>query len=298
YYYPYGKVIGNQESYAEGFQPYKFGGKEAEPMFGLGLYDFEARQLDKAVPRFTTMDPHAESYYNWSPYAYAANNPIRNVDPTGEDWYQHDESGATFWEDSSLDFIERGDQRYHNIGQYYTQPIDDGITVFYDQDKVAGINEPYYFEQAVEREPSFMEKWSDSDNILANLSYNILNDAFVSIQPLTFGLIGETTNEFTGGIAHTNLDGTTNYKGIESFTNTITWALPTGEAKVGLAPLKTLNAAQFSHTFKGILSGLKPATRGTINRTMNTGTRAINSQIGNGNAVIVPIGIGSYYKSK
>ncbi|GAB6013540.1 RHS repeat-associated core domain-containing protein [Viscerimonas tarda] len=84
YYYPYGKVIGNQESYAEGFQPYKFGGKEAEPMFGLGLYDFEARQLD-GYGGFTSMDPHAESYYSWSPYAYCANNPIRYKDPDGRD---------------------------------------------------------------------------------------------------------------------------------------------------------------------------------------------------------------------
>ncbi|GAB6013507.1 RHS repeat domain-containing protein [Viscerimonas tarda] len=88
YYYPYGKVVGNQESYAEGFQPYKFGGKEDEPMFGLGLYDFEARQLDPAVGRFTTVDPLAEKYYSISPYAYCLNNPINRIDPDGR---------ADFW---------------------------------------------------------------------------------------------------------------------------------------------------------------------------------------------------------
>lgn len=37
------------------------------------------------IPRFTTMDPLAEDYYNISPYVYAANNPIRVIDPNGKD---------------------------------------------------------------------------------------------------------------------------------------------------------------------------------------------------------------------
>ena len=31
--------------------------------------------------KFLTMDPLAEKYYNISPYAYCANNPIRHIDP-------------------------------------------------------------------------------------------------------------------------------------------------------------------------------------------------------------------------
>jgi hypothetical protein len=42
--------------------------------------------MNPAVPRFTSVDPHAENYYSWSPYHYAANNPLRITDPTGEDW--------------------------------------------------------------------------------------------------------------------------------------------------------------------------------------------------------------------
>jgi len=42
------------------------------------------------------MDPMAEKYYNTSPYAYCANNPINNIDPNGMDWnltFSNDENG-------------------------------------------------------------------------------------------------------------------------------------------------------------------------------------------------------------
>ncbi len=102
--------------------------------------------------------------------------------------------------------------------------------------------------------------------------------------------------DLTRGEEYANLDGTTNYKGIESFTNTVSWLVPTGEAKLGLIPLKTMNASQFSHIFKGTLSTFSPATRGTINKSMNNGVRFINNQIDSGNSVILPVSVGSYYK--
>ncbi len=77
-------------------QPYKYGGKELDMMHGLNQYDFAARQKDDW--RFTTVDPLAEKFYNISPYAYCANNPMKYVDPTGMA-YDYPTAGKDPWMD-------------------------------------------------------------------------------------------------------------------------------------------------------------------------------------------------------
>ena len=62
-------------------QPYKYNGKELDSRNGLNMYDYSARYKDDW--RFTSVDPLAETDYNWSPYVYVDNNPIRFTDPTG-----------------------------------------------------------------------------------------------------------------------------------------------------------------------------------------------------------------------
>ena len=49
----------------------------------LDWYDYGARWMDPVLCRFTTMDPLCEKYYDTSPYAYCANNPMKYVDPDG-----------------------------------------------------------------------------------------------------------------------------------------------------------------------------------------------------------------------
>ena len=46
-------------------------------------HDFKARWLSNG--RFTTQDPKRETYYPLSPYAYCADNPVRNVDYSGKE---------------------------------------------------------------------------------------------------------------------------------------------------------------------------------------------------------------------
>ena len=84
-------------------QPYKYNGKELDRMHGLDTYDYGARQYNPVTARWDRMDPHCESYYNASPYAYANNNPVMLIDLDGRDWYSSldsvgcNKNGNTIW---------------------------------------------------------------------------------------------------------------------------------------------------------------------------------------------------------
>lgn len=62
------------------------------------LYDTEGNVLrqdsisENAKAMFTSIDPHAESYYHLSPYSYCGGNPVNRIDPTGMDWYQNNKT--------------------------------------------------------------------------------------------------------------------------------------------------------------------------------------------------------------
>jgi len=65
---------------------FKFTGKERDSESGLD--DFGARYFGSSLGRFQTPDPLLNSGRPWDPqtwnrYAYARNNPLNIVDPTG-----------------------------------------------------------------------------------------------------------------------------------------------------------------------------------------------------------------------
>jgi RHS repeat-associated protein len=72
---------------------YLYQGKEFLDDLNLNIYDFHARGYDPVIGRTLQMDPMADSYYPWSPYAWAMNNPIKYMDPTGMFSTHTDEDG-------------------------------------------------------------------------------------------------------------------------------------------------------------------------------------------------------------
>ena len=94
-YYPFGgrwdDGSGHGGTIAATANRYALSGKERQTMSRMGSYlaahesllDFGARFYDPATAIFLQQDPLAEKYYNISPYAYCANNPVNFVDPDG-----------------------------------------------------------------------------------------------------------------------------------------------------------------------------------------------------------------------
>ncbi len=80
-YYPYGLPMRQKSADA---QPYKYSGKEFDPINGLNTYDFHARVYhpDKSV--FGSPDIYDGIFPHISPYCYCLSNPISFIDRDGK----------------------------------------------------------------------------------------------------------------------------------------------------------------------------------------------------------------------
>ena len=92
-YYAYGGPWGDNAS-TQGFQPFKYNGKELDRMHGLDWYDYGARMYDPAMGLFTQIDPQCEQYPHLNPYQYCAGNPVKYVDPDGKSFWSKFIKGA------------------------------------------------------------------------------------------------------------------------------------------------------------------------------------------------------------
>lgn len=81
WYYPSGVPM--SISTGQSVQPMKYNGKPYEEMEGFDVFDYGFRGYYATIMRFTSIDPLAEETPWQSPYVYAANNPICNIDWMG-----------------------------------------------------------------------------------------------------------------------------------------------------------------------------------------------------------------------
>ncbi len=95
HYYPFGMSF--TESTHGDKQPYKYNNKELDMNNGLNWYDYGARMYDPTLGRWHVVDPSSEKYYGVTSYAYCNNNPIKNIDLDGRDWYLYEATGQLYY---------------------------------------------------------------------------------------------------------------------------------------------------------------------------------------------------------
>jgi RHS repeat-associated protein len=115
---PFGETMAEQHSYSgEYTNRYKFNGKELDEE--TGFYYYGARYYNPKFSIWLSVDPLAEKYPNFNPYAYCYQNPVNFIDPTGmegDDWYENKLTGEIKWfDDKRSDCSDTKGNDWQNI---------------------------------------------------------------------------------------------------------------------------------------------------------------------------------------
>ena len=82
-----------------------FSAKEKDSETGLSY--FGARYYSSDLSIWLSVDPMSDKYPSLSPYVYCADNPVKLVDPNGEDWFENELTGDVYY---SKDY-RKGDEK-------------------------------------------------------------------------------------------------------------------------------------------------------------------------------------------
>ena len=97
-------------------QPYKYNGKEFVEMHGYDVYEYGARGYYATIGRFTSIDPLCEQTPWQSPYVYANNNWVNNIDWMGMMGTGFQQGGLNFTVvDSNYEVVYHVDNGNHGV---------------------------------------------------------------------------------------------------------------------------------------------------------------------------------------
>ncbi len=105
-------------------------GKERDEETGYGY--FGARYMDhELMTMWLSVDPMVDKYPSISPYAYCAWNPVKLVDPNGEDWYEYTDNTTG---EKKIAWTECHTQKQldkvHKNAKHLGLTVDDGKTYY------------------------------------------------------------------------------------------------------------------------------------------------------------------------
>ena len=124
---------------------YRFNGKEKD--YESGFHYYGARYYwSEVLTGWLSVDPMTDKYPSISPYNYCLWNPIKLVDPDGneamtnDDWYKSTTKNSNgdysvFWSPENAQTISVNGETYTNIGSSYIHSTEQGVT-FYEQNSV------------------------------------------------------------------------------------------------------------------------------------------------------------------
>lgn len=84
-YYPFGLTFNNYSRENSLNNQYQYNRKELQDELDLGWLDYGSRMYQPDLGRWGVIDRSAERYYQITPYSYTFSNPIKFVDPDGND---------------------------------------------------------------------------------------------------------------------------------------------------------------------------------------------------------------------
>jgi len=131
HYYPFGMPIEGPWYEPNEKNDYLYNGKEYNTDLGLNWSDYGARFYDPEIARWTSVDPLADNYVEYSPYNYVLGNPVKNIDPDGRS-VLNSVSGDSYYIDdrygTSLT-MTLSDELFHSIvssnpGEYWFRQLD------------------------------------------------------------------------------------------------------------------------------------------------------------------------------
>ena len=157
---------------------YTFSAKERDPETGLSY--FGSRYYSSDLSIWLSVDPMSDKYPSLSPYVYCADNPVKLVDPNGEeiDWVENLTSGEVIWMQDVI-CQENTPDGYRYIGAKYDLPDGSGSlgNVSYNTyggNRYLGDNESAMAEINIEFIPTASKK---SYNWVQTYSTNFFTDS-------------------------------------------------------------------------------------------------------------------------
>ena len=124
---------------------YTFSAKEKDVETGLSY--FGSRYYGSDLSIWLSVDPMSDKYASLSPYVYCADNPVKLVDPNGEDWFENELTGDVYY---SRDY-RKGDEKelkgegwkWMGENNMFGQSADDAITANLDKADVYAQDDSY-----------------------------------------------------------------------------------------------------------------------------------------------------------